>query len=130
MRGYRPEELFDRGGKFVEELRELSPVGDRRISANPHANGGLLRVPLRLPHFRKYAVAVASPGTVETETTYILGEFLRDVMRANMKNFRVLGRTKRLRIVFRRFMKPQRRRGLPIINLRMRMAASCRWMGV
>jgi xylulose-5-phosphate/fructose-6-phosphate phosphoketolase len=91
LRGYRPEELFDREGKLVAELRELAPVGDRRISANPHANGGLLRIPLQLPDFRNYAVPVTSPGASETETTYILGQFLRDVMRANMNNFRVFG---------------------------------------
>src|SRR5579862_7471758 len=66
-------------------------MGDRRISANPHANGGLLRVPLQLPDFRNYAVPVTSPGASETETTFILGQFLRDVMRGNMNNFRVFG---------------------------------------
>jgi xylulose-5-phosphate/fructose-6-phosphate phosphoketolase len=91
LRGYKPEELFDGEGKLVSELRELAPAGDRRISANPHANGGLLRIPLQLPDFRNYGVPVTSPGASETETTYILGQFLRDVMRANMNNFRVFG---------------------------------------
>ena len=91
LRSYKPAELFDRAGKLVSELRELAPKGDRRISANPHANGGLLRVPLQLPDFRKHAVPVPSPGASETETTFILGQFLRDVMRGNMNNFRIFG---------------------------------------
>lgn len=91
MRRYKPEELFDADGKLVPELKELAPAGNRRMSANPHANGGLLRKPLRLPNFRNYAVAITTPGTSEAEPTYILGEFLRDVMRENMSNFRVFG---------------------------------------
>ncbi|MDQ2947454.1 MAG: phosphoketolase family protein, partial [Acidobacteriota bacterium] len=91
MRSYKPQELFDGNGKLVPELKELAPAGSRRMSANPHANGGLLRKPLRLPDFRNYAAPVASPGASEAEPTYILGEFLRDVMRGNMTNFRVFG---------------------------------------
>jgi len=91
MRSYKPEELFDANGKLVAELKELAPVGDRRVSANPHANGGLLRKPLRLPDFRDHAVRVEKPGTSEAEATYILGPFLRDVMHENMGNFRVFG---------------------------------------
>jgi xylulose-5-phosphate/fructose-6-phosphate phosphoketolase len=91
MRGYKPEELFDGNGRLIPELRELAPKGNRRMSANPHANGGLLRRPLRLPDFRKYAIPVARPGGSEAEPTYILGQFLRDVMRENMTNFRVFG---------------------------------------
>ncbi|HVA76916.1 MAG TPA: phosphoketolase family protein [Candidatus Binataceae bacterium] len=91
MRSYRPEELFDRAGKLVAELAELAPRGARRISANPHANGGLLRKPLRMPEFRDYAVKVEHPGRVEAENTYVLGTFLRDVMRENMHSFRVFG---------------------------------------
>jgi len=91
MRGYKPEELFDGNGRLIPELRELAPKGNRRMSANPHANGGLLRRPLRLPDFRKYAIPVARPGDSEAEPTYILGQFLRDVMRENMTNFRVFG---------------------------------------
>ena len=91
MRGYKPEELFDGNGKLVPELKELAPVGDRRISANPHANGGLLRKPLRIPDFRNHAVTIEKPGAFEAEATYILGQFLRDVMRENMNNFRVFG---------------------------------------
>jgi xylulose-5-phosphate/fructose-6-phosphate phosphoketolase len=91
MRSYRPEELFDEQGAFIAELRELAPEGDRRISANPHANGGLLRKPLKLPNFRDYAVKVTRPGHTEGQNTHVLGQFLRDVMRANMTNFRVFG---------------------------------------
>jgi xylulose-5-phosphate/fructose-6-phosphate phosphoketolase len=91
MRSYKPEELFDGNGRLIPELKELAPAGDRRISANPHANGGLLRIPLRIPDFRDHAVTIEKPGTSEAEATYILGQFLRDVMRENMGNFRVFG---------------------------------------
>lgn len=91
MRSYKPEELFDGNGKLIPELRELAPTGIRRMSANPGANGGLLRKPLRLPDFRKYAAAVGGPGSSVAEPTYILGQFLRDIMRENMTNFRVFG---------------------------------------
>jgi xylulose-5-phosphate/fructose-6-phosphate phosphoketolase len=91
MRRYKPEELFDGNGKLVPELKELAPVGDRRMSANPHANGGLLRKPLLLPDFRKYATPVTEPGTSPALPTYILGEYLREVMRDNMENFRIFG---------------------------------------
>ncbi len=91
LRGYRPEELFDDTGRLVPELRELAPSGTRRMGANPHANGGLLRRPLRMPDFRDYAVAVAKPGTTEAETTRPLGCLLRDVLRDNPDTFRVFG---------------------------------------
>jgi xylulose-5-phosphate/fructose-6-phosphate phosphoketolase len=91
MRSYRPQELFDGNGKLVASLRELAPAGNRRMSANPHANGGLLRKPLRMPDFRQYAVKVDQPGRVEAENTYVMGTFLRDVMRENMTSFRVFG---------------------------------------
>src|SRR5437764_462918 len=93
MRSYRPEELFDEQGKLVAELSELAPKGDRRMSANPHANGGLLLRDLVMPDFRKYAVKVKSPGTEFAESTRVLGGFLRDVMKLNLtaKNFRVFG---------------------------------------
>ncbi|HYB90165.1 MAG TPA: phosphoketolase family protein [Candidatus Binataceae bacterium] len=91
MLSYRPHELFDSTGALIAELRALAPEGNRRISANPHANGGLVREPLRMPDFRAYAVEVARPGRAESQSTYILGEFLRDVMRNNMRNFRVFG---------------------------------------
>jgi xylulose-5-phosphate/fructose-6-phosphate phosphoketolase len=93
MKSYRAEELFDETGKFRSELAELAPQGDRRMGANPHANGGLLLKNLRMPDFRDYAVKVAKPGTELAEATRVLGTFLRDVMKLNLeaKNFRVFG---------------------------------------
>ena len=93
MKSYKPEELFDETGKLVSELAELAPKGDRRMGANPHANGGLLLKDLKLPDFRDYAVAVSRPGTVEAESTRVMGTFLRDVMKLNLerRNFRVMG---------------------------------------
>lgn len=91
MKGYKPEELFDENGKLVPELKELAPVGERRMSANPVANGGLLRKELKLPDFRDYAIELDKPGNVEVENTRVLGKFLRDVMKNNMTNFRVFG---------------------------------------
>jgi xylulose-5-phosphate/fructose-6-phosphate phosphoketolase len=93
MKSYRPEELFDEAGKLIPELVELAPKGDRRMGANPHANGGLLLRDLNLPDFRDYAVDVPSPGSTEAEATRVAGIFLRDVMKLNMSehNFRVLG---------------------------------------
>ena len=91
MRSYRPEELFDQNGRLVPALKQLAPRGARRMSANPHANGGLLRKDLKLPDFRKYAVDVPARGAVQCENTKPLGEFLRDVMKLNMTSFRVFG---------------------------------------
>jgi len=91
MGSYKPEELFDASGMLKPELKALAPKGHRRMSANPHANGGLLRKELKLPDFRKYAVEVASRGTMEYENTKPLGEYLRDVMKNNMSSFRVFG---------------------------------------
>jgi xylulose-5-phosphate/fructose-6-phosphate phosphoketolase len=91
MRSYKPEELFDAAGRLVPELRALTPRGNRRMSANPHANGGLLRKELKLPDVRKYAVDIASRGTALHENTKPLGEYLRDVMKNNMTSFRVFG---------------------------------------
>ncbi len=93
MKSYRPEELFDEGGKFRAELAELAPRGDRRMGANPHANGGLLLNNLLMPDFCDYAVKVAKPGTETAEATRVLGTFLRDVMKLNLdaRNFRVFG---------------------------------------
>jgi len=91
LRSYRPEELFDDDGRLAERLRGLAPAGARRMSANPHANGGRLRRPLRLPAFRDYAVAVDRPGGSRFENTRRLGEFLRDILRRNPDNFRVFG---------------------------------------
>ena len=89
LRSYRPEELFDQEGRLLPELRELAPKGARRMGANPHANGGVVRRALRLPDFRDYAVSVEKPGTAEIGPTQILGLFLRDIMRDNPDNFRV-----------------------------------------
>ncbi len=89
LRSYRPEELFDEHGTLMEELRDLPPTGERRMSANPHANGGKLRKPLDLPNFREYAIVIDSPGTSSVSPTETLGKFLRDVMRRNMSSFRV-----------------------------------------
>ena len=93
MKSYKNEELFDEKGKFIAELAELAPQGDRRMGANPHANGGLLLRDLLMPDFRKYAVDVSKPGTGDAEATRVLGGFLRDVMKANIdsRNFRVFG---------------------------------------
>jgi xylulose-5-phosphate/fructose-6-phosphate phosphoketolase len=89
LRSYRPEELFDETGAPVAVVRDLHPRGQRRMSANPHANGGALLQPLRMPDFRDYAVPVPEPGTGAVEATRVLGTFLRDVMRQNMTTFRV-----------------------------------------
>jgi xylulose-5-phosphate/fructose-6-phosphate phosphoketolase len=89
MRSYRPQELFDEHGALVPELRQLPPAGDRRMSANPHANGGKLRKGLNLPDFREYAISVDQPGTKDISPTETLGKFLRDVMRRNMSTFRL-----------------------------------------
>jgi xylulose-5-phosphate/fructose-6-phosphate phosphoketolase len=93
LRSYRPEELFDEAGHPVEPIASLAPRGTRRMGANPHANGGLLLRDLRLPDFRDYAVEVPEPGTLEAEATRVLGRFLRDVMKLNLKSasFRVFG---------------------------------------
>jgi xylulose-5-phosphate/fructose-6-phosphate phosphoketolase len=91
LRSYRPEELFDEHGALVPELAELAPAGERRMSATPHANGGVLLRDLALPDFRDYAVEVTKPGTGATEATRVLGAFLRDVVAANPETFRLFG---------------------------------------
>src|SRR5271166_831744 len=91
MRSYRPEELFDEGGALRAELAELAPQGERRMGANPHANGGLLLRDLELPDFRDYAVDVPAPTASTSEPTGVLGAFLRDVVRRNPERFRVMG---------------------------------------
>ncbi len=93
LRSYRPEELFDRNGALRAELAELAPRGDRRMSANPHANGGVLLRDLDLPDFRDYAITVDRPGAVDGEATRVLGQMLRDTMRLNEQaaNFRIMG---------------------------------------
>src|SRR6185312_13255568 len=87
LRSYRPEELFDEGGRLVPELAELAPAGERRMSANPHANGGALLRELVLPDFRDYAVDVPAPATGTSEATRVLGGFLRDIIMRNPQTF-------------------------------------------
>ncbi len=91
LRSYEPQKLFDANGKLASELAELAPKGTRRMSANPHANGGILLRELRLPDFRDYAVDVPTPGAVDAEATRVQGNYMRDVMVKNMEsaNFRV-----------------------------------------
>ena len=93
MKSYKPEELFDKSGHLLPELAELSPEGEKRMGANPHANGGLLLRDLVMPEFQNYAVSVPSPGSVQAADTQLLGEFLRDVIKLNSKqrNFRIFG---------------------------------------
>ena len=91
MRSYRHDELFDERGAPIAELAELAPLGERRMSANPHSNGGLLLRELLLPDFRDYAVEVPAPGASSAQATAVLGEFLRDVIERNRDNFRLLG---------------------------------------
>ena len=91
MRSYKPEELFEENGRFKPDLEEIAPKGERRMSANPHANGGLLLRGVILPDFRKYAVEVEKPGGTDAEATRVMGKFLRDVMKLNLdsRNFRL-----------------------------------------
>jgi xylulose-5-phosphate/fructose-6-phosphate phosphoketolase len=93
MKSYKPEELFDKSGRLITELAELAPTGDRRMGANPHANGGRLLRDLIMPDFRKYAVNVPSPGSVKAADAHELGVFLRDVAKLNreQRNFRIFG---------------------------------------
>jgi xylulose-5-phosphate/fructose-6-phosphate phosphoketolase len=93
MKSYKAEELFDQKGRLILELAKLAPKGERRMGANPHAKGGLLLRDLIMPEFRKYAVNVPSPGSVEAADTHVLGEFLRDVVKLNkeQRNFRIFG---------------------------------------
>ena len=91
MQSYRPEELFDAAGALRPELQALAPHGHRRMSANPHANGGLLLRDLVMPDFRKYGVPVERPGVEMSEATRVMGEFVRDIIVANPDNFRVMG---------------------------------------
>jgi len=91
MRNYKPEKLFDEQGRLIPELKALAPKGPRRMSANPVANGGLLRRPLDMPDFRHFAVEVKKPGATLAGNVPTLGNFLREVMRMNMRNFRIVG---------------------------------------
>jgi xylulose-5-phosphate/fructose-6-phosphate phosphoketolase len=91
LRSYRPQELFDESGAVRAEVSALAPTGELRMSANPHANGGLLLRELELPDFRDYAVEVPEPAKTSSEATRVLGAWLRDVMRANVDRFRIMG---------------------------------------
>jgi xylulose-5-phosphate/fructose-6-phosphate phosphoketolase len=91
MKSYRPEELFDESGKLIAELAELAPKGARRMGANPNANGGILMHDLQMPDFRAHAVSVPAPGAVAAQDTMVLGEFLKDIVTLNPRNFRVFG---------------------------------------
>ncbi|HEY5466050.1 MAG TPA: phosphoketolase family protein, partial [Clostridia bacterium] len=93
MKSYKAEELFDENGRLLPELAELAPVGERRMGANPHTNGGNLLRDLRMPDFHDHAVDVPDPGGVDSQATLVLGQFLRDVVKLNMdqRNFRVFG---------------------------------------
>lgn len=91
LRSYKPETLFDENGGLRPDLKELTPKGIRRMSANPNANGGVLHKSLRIPDFRKYAVSVAQPAATEFENTRPLGQLLRDIIQENPTNFRVFG---------------------------------------
>ena len=93
MKSYKAEELFDENGRLMPELAELAPKGDRRMGANPHANGGILLRDLRMPDFHVHAVNVPSPGAVDGQDTLVLGKFLRDVAKLNQdqRNFRIFG---------------------------------------
>ncbi|MDQ3404361.1 MAG: phosphoketolase family protein [Actinomycetota bacterium] len=106
LRSYRPEELFDQAGRLLPRLRALAPSGARRMSANPHANGGLLLRELTMPDFRDYSVPVTAPGTEFSAATGVLGEFLRDIVVANPDRFRIMGpdetASNRLGAVFQR----------------------------
>jgi xylulose-5-phosphate/fructose-6-phosphate phosphoketolase len=91
MRDYKPEELFDQNGRLHAELKQIAPTGTRRMGSNPHANGGHLKRGLRLPDFRQYGAKLEKPGVIQMENARPLGAFLRDIMKANMNNFRVFG---------------------------------------
>ncbi len=93
MKSYRPEELFDEKGRLIPSLQALAPEGEKRMGANPHANGGLLLKDLKMPDFRQYAVAVTTPGATQASDTLVLGAFLRDIITCNAteRNFRIFG---------------------------------------
>lgn len=93
LKSYKAEELFDANGRFKQELRDLAPSGNLRLGANPHANGGLLLRDLKIPNFRKNGVVIKNPGEASRESTRVMGEFLRDIMKENWeeKNFRIFG---------------------------------------
>ena len=107
MKSYKAEELFDEKGRFRPELAEPAPEGNRRMGANPNANGGILLRDLRMPDFHLHAVKVPSPGAVEAQDTLVLGKFLRDVTKLNQdqRNFRVFGPDETLSISWARFLR-------------------------
>ena len=91
MHSMRPQEVFDENGTLISELKDLAPTGHRRMGANPHANGGLIKKALRIPDYRHYGIQVEKPGTKQAENTRPLGNLLRDIMKTNMDKFRVFG---------------------------------------
>jgi len=93
LKSYQPQELFDERGRLKPELAERAPTGERRMGANPHANGGILLRDLRMPDFHDYAVNVPSPGTIGAGDMHVLGRFLRDVVKLNVeqRNFHIFG---------------------------------------
>jgi len=91
MRSYKPEELFDQNGALLPEIKDMAPVGDKRLGSTPYANGGVLRRELKMPDFRKYGIELPKPGQIEVMNTKPLGVFLRDIMKCNMESFRVFG---------------------------------------
>lgn len=130
LRSYKPEELFDESGKLRADLKALAPTGNRRMSANPVANGGLVRKALRMPDYRNFAAKLPAPGKVSAGNTHALGEFLRDIMKNNMQNFRVFGpdenTSNKLDSVYEVSKKP----GWQITCRKMLTVASCRRMAV
>ena len=130
LRSYKPKELFDETGKLRAELAELAPKGDRRMGANPHANGGLLLKSLKLPGLSRICVDGSEARTVEAEATRILGRFLRDVMKLNMdeRNFRVVGpdetSSNRLDALFEVTDRVWMAKRLHLMNMSRRMAGS------
>jgi xylulose-5-phosphate/fructose-6-phosphate phosphoketolase len=115
MKSYKPEELFDDQGRLMPELAELAPKGNRRMGANPHANGGLLLRDLRMPDFHTHAVSVPSPGAVDAQDTRVLGKFLRDVAKLNQEDaiFASSVPTRRSRICWTRFSRSPIANGMP-----------------
>ena len=91
MKSYKPEELFDESGRLIAELAELAPNGNRRMGANPHANGGILLHDLHMPDFRVHAVQVPSPGAIDAQDSFVLGSFFKDIVELNKRNFRIFG---------------------------------------
>src|ERR1035441_5602438 len=125
LKSYRPDELFDEQGRLKGELAELAPKGERRMGANPHANGGMLLRDLRMPDFREYAADVPSPGAPGIGDTHVLGRFLRDVEKLNseQRNFRVFGPDETLSNGLEALFEATRRQWDAAMVLRLRTAA-------